>query len=69
MPLPANGFRLDRYAFEVTEQGSASSDVQRWAAQPVAMRLRAVELLRQTFYGHARATRRLQRFFEAAQRT
>ena len=60
--------RLDRSAYEVVSLESASGDAEYWRARTPEERMRALELLRQIFYGYDPATARLQRVFEIAER-
>ena len=60
-------FRLDRTQFSVAKLNDPDDQVAYWLTRPVEERLRALELLRRTFYGHTSATARLQKVFEVAQ--
>lgn len=63
---PLAEFRLDRTHLSITRLGDPDGAVQYWLSRPVGERLRALELLRRTFYGD-RASERLQRVLEVAQ--
>ena len=60
-------FRLDRSQFSVVRLTDPDDSVEYWLTRPVIERLRALELLRRTFYGDSSATERLQRVIEVAQ--
>jgi hypothetical protein len=60
-------FTLDRRHFSVAQLGDEDDAVQYWLSRPVEERLRALELLRRTFYGYTSATEGLQRVLEVAQ--
>jgi hypothetical protein len=60
-------FRLDRTRFSVARLTDPDDAVAYWLSRPVEERLRALELLRRTFYGYTNATEGLQRVFEVAQ--
>ena len=61
-----NGFQLDRTQFSVAQVTDPDDSLTYWLSRPVEERLRALELLRRTFYGDS-ATEGLQRVFEVAQ--
>ena len=67
---PQNGFRLDKTRLEVVELKDADPGVDwEWIRNStIADRMRALELLRRQAYGYERATARLQRVLEVAQR-
>lgn len=60
-------FRWDRTAFSVVALSDSDDAVQYWLSRPVEERLRALELLRRTFYGGAYAQPGLQRVVEVVQ--
>jgi hypothetical protein len=60
-------FHLDRTKFSVVRLTDPNDATEYWLTRPVEERLRALELLRRTFYGHTSATSRLQRSLEVAQ--
>jgi hypothetical protein len=60
-------FRLDRTKFSVTSLTDPDDAVGYWLSRPVEERLRALELLRRTFYGYTSASEGLQRVLEVAQ--
>lgn len=62
--------RLDRtrLVIENLHQGAEDSDKQYWKRSSPLERLRAVQIDRQVAYGHANASRRLQRILEIADR-
>jgi len=60
-------FRLDRTQFSVVRLTDPDDTVAYWLSWPVEERLRALELLRRTFYGYTSATEGLQRVLEVAQ--
>jgi hypothetical protein len=60
-------FRLDRTQFSVGRLTDPDDGVKYWLSRPVEERLRALELLRRTFYGYTDATEGLQRVLEVAQ--
>ena len=69
-PEPENSgddFRLDRTQFSVGHLTDPDDAVRYWLSRPVEERLRALELLRRTFYGYTDATEGLQRVLEVAQ--
>lgn len=61
------GFRLDRSKFSVVPLTDPDDSVAYWLTRPVVERLRALELLRRTFYGEASACEEIQRVIEVAQ--
>jgi hypothetical protein len=61
------GFRLDRTQFSVARLTDADDAREYWLSRPVEERLRALELLRRTFYGYASASESLQRGLEVDQ--
>jgi hypothetical protein len=66
---PENGlddFDLDRTQFSVASLTEPDDALAYWLSRPVEERLRAIELLRRTFYGSS-ATEGLQRVLEVAQ--
>jgi hypothetical protein len=60
-------FRLDRTRFSVVRLTDRDDAVEYWLSRPVEERLRALELLRRTFYGYTGASEGLQRVLEIAQ--
>jgi hypothetical protein len=60
-------FRLDRTQFSVVRLTDPDDAVAYWLSRPVEERLRALELLRRTFYGYTSASEGLQRVLEVAQ--
>ncbi len=60
-------FRLDRTQFSVVSLTDPDDSVAYWLSRPVEERLRALELLRRTFYGYTSASEGLQRVLEVAQ--
>ena len=60
-------FRLDRTQFSIARLTDADDAVEYWLSRPVEERLRALELLRRTFYGYTSASEGLQRVLEVAQ--
>jgi hypothetical protein len=58
--------RLDRTKFSVVRLTDPDDALEYWLSRPVEERLRALELLRKTFYG-ASALEGLQRVLEVAQ--
>ena len=60
-------FRLDRTQFSVVRLTDPDDAVEYWLSRPVDERLRALELLRRTFYGYTSASEGLQRILEVAQ--
>jgi hypothetical protein len=60
-------FRLDRTRFSVARLTDPDDAVEYWLSRTVEERLRALELLRRTFYGYASASEGLQRVLEVAQ--
>jgi hypothetical protein len=60
-------FRLDRTQFSVVRLTDPDDAVGYWLSRPVEERLRALELLRRTFYGYTSAGEGLQRVLEVAQ--
>ena len=60
-------FRLDRTKFSVVRLTDRDDAVEYWLSRPVEERLRALELLRRTFYGYTGASEGLQRVLEVAQ--
>jgi hypothetical protein len=59
-------FRLDRTQFSVARLTDPDDAVGYWLSRPVEERLRALELLRRTFYGYTSASEGLQRVLEVA---
>jgi hypothetical protein len=51
-------FRLDRTQFSVVRLTDPDDAVEYWLSRPVEERLRALELLRRTFYGYTSALAR-----------
>src|ERR1035438_4283421 len=49
-------FRLDRSQFSVVRLADPDDAVEYWLSRPVEERLRALELLRRTFYGYTSAS-------------
>src|SRR5262245_3734525 len=60
--------RLDRTAFTVGFLGEESDEKEYWLTKTPLERLQAMELMRRMSYGHDRATARLQRVLEIAER-
>jgi hypothetical protein len=60
-------FRLDRTHFSVVRLTDPDDAPRYWLSRPVEERLRALELLRRTFYGYTSASEGLQRVLEVAQ--
>jgi hypothetical protein len=60
-------FRLDRTQFSVVGLTDPDDAVVYWLSRPVEERLRALELLRRTFYGYTDASEGLQRVLEVVQ--
>jgi hypothetical protein len=60
-------FQLDRTQLSVVRLTDPDDAVEYWLSRPVEERLRALELLRRTFYGYTSATEGLQRVLEVAQ--
>jgi hypothetical protein len=59
--------RLDRTQFSVARLTDPDDAVGYWMSRPVEERLRALELLRRTFYGYTSSDQGLQRVPEVAQ--
>jgi hypothetical protein len=59
-------FRMDRTQFSVARVTDPDDALEYWLTRPVEERLRALELLRRTFYGY-RADEGLQRVLEVVQ--
>ena len=64
---PIEDFRLDRTHFSVVRLTDPDDATEYWLSRPVEERLRALELLRRTFYGYTSAGEGLQRVLEVAQ--
>ena len=60
-------FALDRTQLSVTRLTDPDDSVQYWLSRPVEERLRALELVRRTFYCYTDASEGLQRVLEVAQ--
>jgi hypothetical protein len=60
----AGEFRLDRTQFSVARLTDPDDSPEYWLSQPVEERLRALELLRRTFYGYTGVSEGLQRILE-----
>jgi hypothetical protein len=60
-------FRLDRTYVSVARLTDPDDAVGYWLSRPVEERLRALELLRRTFYGYTDASEGLQRVLEVVQ--
>jgi len=60
-------FQIDRTQFSVVRLTDPDDAVAYWLSRPVEERLRALELLRRTFYGYTSASEGLQRVLEVAQ--
>jgi hypothetical protein len=60
-------FALDRSHFSVARLTDPDDASGYWLSRPVEERLRAIELLRRTFYGYTNAGEGLQRILEVAQ--
>jgi hypothetical protein len=63
---PASDFRLDRTHFSVASLTDPDDSLGYWLSRPAGERLRALELLRRTFYGYTDANEGLQRVLEVA---
>ena len=59
--------KLDRTHFSVARLTDPDDALEYWLSRPVEERLRAMELLRRTFYGYTSASEGLQRVLEVAQ--
>jgi len=59
--------QVDRTQFSVVQLTDPDDAVEYWLSRPVEERLRALELLRRTFYGYTSASEGLQRVLEVAQ--
>jgi hypothetical protein len=59
-------FRLDRTQFAAARLSDPDDAVEYWLTRPAEERLRAIELLRRTFYGYTSADEGLQRVLEVA---
>jgi hypothetical protein len=59
--------RLDRTQVSVARLTDPDDAVEYWLSRPVEERLRALELLRRTFYGYTSSAGGLQRVLEVAQ--
>jgi hypothetical protein len=59
--------KMNKKSFSVTSLKDSSDDRYYWFRQKPIERLKHIEILRRINYGH-RATARLQRFFEIAER-
>jgi hypothetical protein len=57
-------FQLDRTQFAVARLSDPDDAVEYWLTRPAEERLRAIELLRRTFYGYTGADEGLQRVLE-----
>jgi len=62
-----DSIKVDRRAFKIGKIGEPSDEKEYWLSKTPAERLEAVELMREIIYG-CKATDRLQRVFEIAQR-
>jgi hypothetical protein len=60
-------FQVDRTRISVARLTDKDDAVEYWLSPPVEERLRALELLRRTFYGDTSASEGLQRVLEVAQ--
>jgi hypothetical protein len=60
-------FQIDRTKFSVVRLTDPDDAVAYWLSRPVEERLRALELLRRTFYGYTCASEGLKRVLEVAQ--
>jgi hypothetical protein len=60
-------FRLDRTQFSVVRLTDPDDAVEFWLSRAIEERLRALELLRRTFYGYTSASEGIQRVLEVAQ--
>jgi hypothetical protein len=70
MSAPEDGsgeFRVDRTQVSIAHLTDPDDSVAYWLSRPVEERLRALELLRRTFYGYTGAGEGLQRVLEVAQ--
>jgi hypothetical protein len=61
-----NEVQVDRSSFSVARLTDPDDSPGYWLSRPVDERLRALELLRMTFYGHSYAAAGLQRILEVA---
>jgi hypothetical protein len=61
------GMKLDKKSFSVVSLFDQMTDRDYWLGRSPIERMQHIEALRRINYGH-RATSRLQRFFEAAER-
>jgi len=67
--MSENGLpRLDKSAFSVVPLDRADDDLEYWLSKTPEERLSAVEVNRWLVYGYDRATSRLQRVLEVAER-
>jgi hypothetical protein len=60
-------YKFDKSAFSVTSLEEADHEGNFWLSKTPEERIRAVEFLRQLFFGYDPSTERLQRFFETAE--
>jgi hypothetical protein len=60
-------FQVDRTRVSIARLTDKDDAVDYWLSRPVEERLRALELLRRTFYGDTSASEGLQRVLEVAQ--
>lgn len=66
--MSTDDFRMDKTALEVVPLSRADDELEYWLSKTPQERLQAVELIRQTLYGYAGTTPRLQRVLTVAQR-
>ena len=67
-PPPSDERRVDRAAWSVVSLDAGDSELEYWLSRTPQDRLKALEQVRQTVYGYALATARLQRVLEIAER-
>jgi len=63
-----NDFRVNRKVFSVGSRDDPDDALEYWLSKPPVERLRALEALRQAFYGYTTDTGRLKRVLEVARR-
>lgn len=61
--------KLDKSVISIDSLDSIGDENEHWRKKSTLERLRAIEINRRMVYGTDRATSRLQRFFEVAQRS
>jgi len=62
-------FQLNKAVFSVGSRHDPDDSLEYWLGKPPVERLRALEALRQAFYGYTTDTGRLKRVLEVARRT